>query len=226
LKKEIVLEVWGDFACFSRPESKVERLTYPVPTPSAMRGVLSAIYSKPAEFFWQIEVLNDLKYISFKRNEVKDKMPKNPVEPILADASREQTGTDQKGRTQRQTVALKNVHYRVYASICRREGCDIGEDDLYKQALRRIRYGKCFFQPSLGLREFVAYFEESDRSKPPKKDLDLDLGYMVYDVFDLHSFEVGDKTSPFVSLFHAVLKNGVMEVPPYDSEAVLKPEVV
>jgi hypothetical protein len=65
----------------------------------------------------RIEVLNDLKYISFKRNEVKDKMPKNPVEPILADASREQTGTDQKGRTQRQTVALKNVHYRVYASI-------------------------------------------------------------------------------------------------------------
>ena len=73
--KEIVIDVWGDFACFSRPESKVERLTYPVPTPSAMRGLLSAIYSKPNEFYWQItkiEVLNKPAYISFKRNEVKE----------------------------------------------------------------------------------------------------------------------------------------------------------
>ena len=69
---EIVLEVWGDFACFSQPQGKVERLSFPVPTPSAVRGILSSIYSKPAEFFWQvnrIEVLNPIRYISFKRNE-------------------------------------------------------------------------------------------------------------------------------------------------------------
>ena len=69
--KEIVIEVWGDFACFTMPYAKVERLTYPFPTPSAARGILSAIYSKPKEFRWQvnrIEVLNPIRYISFKRN--------------------------------------------------------------------------------------------------------------------------------------------------------------
>lgn len=68
---EIEVEVWGDFACFSRPESKVERLSYPVITPSAARGILSAIYSKPVEFYWQvtrIEVLKPIRFISFKRN--------------------------------------------------------------------------------------------------------------------------------------------------------------
>ena len=74
--REISLEVWGDFACFSRPECKVERLSYPVITPSAARGILSAIYSKPVEFYWQvkrIEVLSPIKYMSFKRNEVKSR---------------------------------------------------------------------------------------------------------------------------------------------------------
>ena len=82
---EIVLEVWGDFACFARPESKVERLTYPVSTPSAARGILSSIYSKPKEFYWQvnrIEVLNPIRYISFKRNEVKSRMGK-ALEPLF-----------------------------------------------------------------------------------------------------------------------------------------------
>lgn len=226
MKKEIVWEIWGDFACFSRPESKVERLTYPVPTPSAMRGALSAIYSKPAEFYWQInriEVLNPLQYISFKRNEVKEKIPRDPNNPILADATN--TGNDQKGRTQRQTVALKDVHYRVSASICKRPNYPEPDSELYKQARRRIKQGKCFYQPSLGLREFAAFFEESDGKKPPI-DLDLDLGYMVYDVFDLHKYRVTERSEPYVTLFHATLKRGVLEIPPFDSEAVLKPEVM
>ena len=73
----ISIEVWGDFACFTPPYAKVERLTYPFPTPSACRGILSAIYSKPAEFYWQIdriEILNPIQYISFKRNEVKTRV--------------------------------------------------------------------------------------------------------------------------------------------------------
>ena len=192
-----------------------------------MRGVLSAIYSKPPEFYWQInriEILNPLKYISFKRNEVKDKLSENAKFPVLADGTKEITGTDQKGRTQRQTVALKDVRYRVSASICKRESCGVTEEELVKQALRRIRVGKCFYQPSLGLREFVAYFEESNRERKPI-DLDLDLGYMLYDVFDLHSFKVTKKAKPYVTMFHAVLRGGVLEVPPYDSDAVLKPEV-
>ena len=130
-KLEIVLEVWGDFACFSQPASKVERLTYPVPTPSAVRGILSSIYAKPREFYWQvnrIEVLNPIRYISFKRNEVKSKVRDKPIY------------TDE-DRTQRQTVALRDVRYRFAASICPREDFSGTAAQLYDQALRRIRGG-------------------------------------------------------------------------------------
>jgi CRISPR-associated protein Cas5d len=217
MKNEIVIEVWGDLACFSRPEGKVERLTYPVPTPSAMRGLLSAIYSKPNEFYWQvnsIEVLKPLRYASFKRNEVKKTLSKNPI-LVEADDT----------RTQRQTIALQDVRYRVTAAIVKRSSFSGTELQLYEQALRRIRGGKCYFQPSLGCREFVAYFEESDGTRKPEP-LNLDLGYMLYDVFDLHKYEVTLKAKPFVSVFHAQLKKGVLTVPPYDSAEVLKPEEV
>lgn len=209
----VEIEVWGDLACFSRPEGKVERLTYPVPTPSAMRGIFNAIYSKPNEFYWQverIEVLNELKYITFKRNEVKSAVGRSSL--LVEDE-----------RTQRQTVALKDVRYRVAASIVKRESFTGTEDQLYRQALRRIRIGKCFFQPSLGCREFVAYFEESNGVLPPIA-LSLDLGYMVYDVFDLHRYEVTKKAKPAVSLFHARLEQGVLRIPAYDSDEVLKPK--
>lgn len=211
--KEIVIEVWGDFACFSEPAAKVERLTYPFPTPSAARGILSAIYSKPSEFFWQInriEVLNPIRYISFKRNEVQKAISS---EPIYTD--------DDDVRTQRQTVALKDVRYRIAASIVPRAEFSGKEAQLYEQAMRRIRSGKCFFQPSLGLREFTAYFEESDGVRTPIED-SIDVGLMVYDIFDLHDYSVRKKTKPKLSLFHAAMKNGVIKVPPYDSPEVLK----
>lgn len=209
--KTITIEVWGDFACFSNPAGKVERLTYPFPTPSAARGILSAIYSKPAEFYWQvtaIEVLNPIRYLSFKRNEVKSTFLGKPI------------CTDD-DRTQRQTLALQDVRYRITAEICPQPGFTASEEQLYKQALRRIQGGKAFFQPSLGLREFVAYFGPSDGSREPIRE-DLDAGLMVYDVFDLHDCAVRKKTIPRLSLFHAVMKQGVVQVPPYDSPEVLK----
>ena len=210
--EEIILEVWGDFACFSDPAGgKVERLSYPFPTPSAVRGILSAIYSKPPEFFWQInriEVLNPIRYISFKRNEIKSTVRDKPIY------------TDE-DRTQRQTVALRDVRYRIAATIVPRETFSGTAEQLCRQALRRIRNGKTYFQPSLGLREFVAYFEESDGIKEPIP-VDMDAGLMVYDVFDLHDYEVRKKTRPQLSLFHAVMKQGVIQVPPYDSPEVLK----
>jgi len=208
---EIAIEVWGDFATFAPPYGKVERMTYPFPTPSAARGILSSIYSKPNEFYWQvcrIEVLNPIQYISFKRNEVKAKVSDTP---ILTDEE----------RTQRQTVALKDVRYRITAKIIPRKEFEGNAVQLYEQATRRIRSGKCFLQPSLGLREFVAYFEESDSIRRPI-DLCLDAGWMVYDVFDLHDFSVSKKTKPKLSLFHAVMDHGVIEIPPYDSPEVLK----
>lgn len=210
---EIVLEVWGDFACFSQPQGKVERLSFPVPTPSAVRGILSSIYSKPAEFFWQvnrIEVLNPIRYISFKRNEVKSKVKDKPI------------FTDE-DRTQRQTVALRDVRYRFAASICPRDTFTGTTAQLYEQALRRIRTGKTFMQPSLGLREFVAYFQEGDSENgPPPIPVDMDLGLMVYDIFDLHDYEIRKKVRPQLSLYHCVMKQGVIQVPPYDNPEVLK----
>lgn len=211
MNREIVLEVWGDFACFTDPASKVERRSYPVPTPSAVRGILSALYSKPPEFYWQvmrIEILNPIRYISFKRNEVKSTVKDMP---IYADED----------RTQRQTQALRDVRYRITAEICPRPDFRGTVEQLYAQAMRRIRGGKTFYQPSLGLREFVAYFEESDGSRPPIQE-SMDLGLMVYDVFDLHDWAVRKKAKPILSLYHARMENGVIEVPPYDSPEVLK----
>ena len=213
---EVVVEVWGDLACFSMPDAKVERLTYPVPTPSAVRGILSSLYAKPREFYWQvnrIEVLNPIRTISFKRNEVKSKVRDKPI------------FTDE-DRTQRQTVALRDVRYRFAASICPRPDFTGTAAQLYAQALRRIREGKAFVQPSLGLREFVAYFEEADCINGPKPiPVDMDLGLMVYDVFDLHDFEEKKKARPCLSLYHCVMKQGVIEVPPYDSPEVIKGDV-
>ena len=211
--KEIDIEVWGDFACFSMPYARVERLTYPFPTPSAARGVLSAIYSKPKEFRWQInriEVLNPIRYISFKRNEVKCTVSS---EPIFTE--------DDTVRTQRQTAALQDVRYRIAASIVPRPAFVGRETQLYEQALRRIRGGKCYFQPSLGLREFVCYFEESDGTRPPIRE-SLDAGLMVYDLFTPDDVEVSKKMNIHMSLFHAVMNDGVIQVPPYDSPEVLK----
>ena len=208
---EISIEVWGDFACFSPPWGKVERLTYPFPTPSAARGILSAIYSKPAEFYWQIvriEVLSPIHYISFKRNEVKVKVADSPIY------------TDDE-RTQRQTVALQDVRYRITAQIVPQKGYSGNLQQLYEQALRRIRSGKCFHQPSLGLREFVAYFEESDGQREPIK-VNLDAGWMVYDVFDLEDSAVRKKAKPCLTLFHAMMQQGVIEVPPWNSPTLVR----
>ena len=217
MKDEVCLEVWGDFACFAPPYGKVERLTYPVPTPSAVRGILSAIFSKPVEFYWQvtqIEVLNPIRYMSFQRNEVKStvSMKSDPEKSILY--------TDE-DRTQRQTQVLKDVRYRLYARICPRPEFTGSLEQLYCQALRRIRCGKTFMQPCLGMREFVCYFEESDGTRPPI-DVSMDLGLMVYDAFDLHDYQVRKVTKPKLSLYHAVMEHGVIRVPDYDSDEVLK----
>ena len=217
MRPEISIEVFGDFACFTPPWAKVERLTYPVPTPSAARGILSAVYSKPVEFYWQItriEVLNPIKYISFMRNEVKS------TASIKSDAAASIIYTDE-DRTQRQTQALKDVRYRIFATICKHPSFEGSVEQLYEQAYRRIRCGKTFFQPSLGLREFVCYFEESDGTRAPI-DESRDLGLMVYDVFDLHDCSVSKKAKPCLSLYHAVMEHGVINVPPYDSDEVLK----
>jgi CRISPR-associated protein Cas5, subtype I-C/DVULG len=232
---EHVIEVWGELACFTRPELKVERFSYPVITPSAARGIFEAIFAKPsrdgkqAQFRWQVtlvEILRPPKYIALRRNEVKDKVSvanirkwmrgDEPVQPIYADGDRDLLGSDAKGRTQRQTMALKNVRYRLHARIVPWPGRESLQQSLDAQFRRRAAQGKCFYQPYFGCREFPAYFELVEADAPLPADAwrgDLDIGLMVYDVFDL-SRPGTCHSAPRVSLFRARVERGRMIVPP------------
>lgn len=237
-----VIEVWGDFACFSRPEMKVERFSYPVITPSAARGIFDAIFCKPsrdtsnAQFRWEItrvEVLSELKFIGLRRNEVKEKVSIGQVSrwirgleaprPIFADADTAAAGTDQKGRTQRQTMALRDVRYRLHGRIRPWPGWEERLPAMEAQFKRRAASGKCFYQPCFGCREFPAYFRlvEENETLPPVINRDMDFGLMVYDVFDL-SKPGSAFDGSCVSLFRARLQGGVMDIPEYESNEVLK----
>lgn len=220
--QQVTITIWGGFALWSRPESKVERMTYPVPTPSGIRGVLASIYSKPAEFYWQvdqIEVLNPIQYTTFKRNEVKSKLSRIP-----ADDPNRACIEIEENRTQRQAVVLKDVRYRITAEIVPRP--DFGKPiaQLYSQFERRVKHGQMFMQPCMGTREFPAYFEWGSTGEIPIKQ-DMNLGLMVYDVFDLSEWKVGKQANPSVSLYRAQMKSGVIQVPQFDSPLVLKPEM-
>jgi CRISPR-associated protein Cas5d len=225
-----IIEVWGDFACFSRPEMKVERFSYPVMTPSAARGILDAIHVKPEKFRWQvlqIEMLSPLRYMALLRNEVKSKAPGDrtigqwmqntqEVSPIWAD--------DPSERTQRQTMALKAVQYRIHAEI--RAWPEFANElpALEAQFRRRAAAGQCFHQPYLGCREFPAYFRLIDESESlaPCFPLDMQIGWMLYDVFDLS--KKGYKTDPpFITLFNAAIRNGVLNVPDFTGSEVHRP---
>ncbi|MCE5359416.1 MAG: type I-C CRISPR-associated protein Cas5 [Acidithiobacillus sp.] len=225
-----VLEIWGDFACFTRPELKIERFSYPVITPSAARGIFEAVYWKP-EFRWiidRIELLSYPQWIGLRRNEVKEKAPSERTihrwmsgqlepEPIWADADSSWTGTDQKGRTQRQTMALKNPHYRVSAHV---EPWPDFASQLPKfeaQFTRRARRGQCVYQPYLGCREFPAYFAlVQDSSEPAPIPLDADWGLMLYDVFPRDT--PGSPTSSArIQTFRCVVRSGIIDVPHYST---------
>jgi len=225
--KDQVLEVWGDFACFTRPELKVERFSYPVITPSAARGIYDAIYCKPVEFRWQvtrIEILKTVNYIALRRNEVKGAIPeklatqwgrgRNAPRPILV---------DDRTRAQRQTMALKGVHYRLHAEIRPWRGFESGLQGMEMQFRRRAANGKCIYQPYFGCREFPAYFELVEPDSPPASPvpLDMDIGLIVYDVFDL-SRPGRDHDPPCISLFPARVNAGVLNVPAYESNEVLR----
>ncbi len=243
--KTHVLEVWGDFACFSRPELAVERYSYPCPTPSAARGVFDAIYFKP-EFYWQvtrIDLLNPPSYIALRRNEVKDKISETMVkrwmkgdaspEPLLADADQSLTGSDQKGRTQRQTMALRQPRYRLHAQIVPKRKGNSAQNSCDSQFVRRAKQGKCFQQPYLGCKEFIGFFRliENLENEPAPINYSQDLGFMLYDVFDLTadnhaSFQQNPtqvKTS--VSMFAAKISSGVLKVPPIGSPEVLRANI-
>ena len=227
MSQPIHLRVWGDLACFTRPEMKVERVSYPVITPSAARGLLEAILYKP-QFRWRIHriaVRRPVRFIAFRRNEVKSKAATRNPQPILAEQD----------RTQRNTLALRDVDYTIEASLeltslanqPRRkphgEDEPPGDDNLgkyYGMARRRIENGQCFSQPCFGCREFPAHFEPVDADAmrvSPEINPDTDLGLMLYDVFDLDTLHSGGKAvaRPRITFFRAKLENGIVAVPPW-----------
>ncbi len=230
------LEVWGDFACFSRPELKVERFSYPCPTPSAARGIFDAIYVKPTEFRWQIvsiELLTFPTYIALRRFEVKEKISTYTVstwmtrrtvpEPLWADREPAPRGSDEKGRTLRQTMALRDVRYRLHAQIRPWASAANRQAAYDAQFRRRAAQGKCLYQPYLGCREFAAFFTlVTEPSAPPRPvPVTMDLGYMLYDVFDLSKPGRPTDTAA-ISLFDARIRSGTLDVPEFDSIDVLK----
>ena len=148
---------------------------------------------------------------------------KKAIEPIRADGTKAELGTDQKGRTQRQTMALKNVRYRIHAHMHHRDGSRQNPGALDAQFQRRARQGKCFYQPFLGCREFPAWFElvEETPDQPLPVSMDMDLGWMLYDVFDLAQAN-DSNANPAISVFHAFVEQGVLNIPEYQSEAVRK----
>jgi CRISPR-associated protein Cas5d len=223
----IYLRTWGDLACFTRPEMKVERVSYTVITPSAARGLLESILYKP-QFRWRIRriaVKKPIRFLAFRRNEVKSRLSPRKPEPLFADED----------RTQRNTLALRDVEYVIEASmnltplagLPRRKPADDedhGEDTPVKYLAmfqRRAEKGQCFNQPCFGCREFPAYFEQADESAMQVGagiNPDTDLGLMLYDVFDLDVPKDQppgkvEKPDPHITFFPARLKDGIVNVP-------------
>ena len=204
----LTVRVWGDWACFTRPEMKVERVSYPVMTPSAARGVLEAIFWKP-RFAWQverIEVLKQIRFHSILRNEVSTRASERTARRW----SREGGGfAAAVNRTQRHTLALRDVAYVIRAQIYVKPG--VGDDPakFRDQFRRRVAKGRCFARPYLGCREFAADFAAPDGRERPI-DHTADLGPMLLDL-DYMDDGSGRGTPSF---FAARLERGVLHVPP------------
>jgi CRISPR-associated protein Cas5d len=210
----VTLRAWGDFACFTRPEMKVERVSYPLITPSAARGVLEAVFWEPQMLFWidSIRVVQRGKWISVRRNEVTKVISLSEaktwmtfpekVKPIIAGAGQDTDGT------QRNMLALSEVEYLITAEIRLSSLARPPKDNIGKyrdEFRRRAQSGKCHHRPGLGMREFAADFDWEDdpqaallrrREELAQQGIEPfpwheDLGLMLYDVFSHTGREQG-----------------------------------
>lgn len=202
---DLVVEVAGPMACFTRPELKVERVSYPVMTPSAAVGVLESIFWKP-EFRYVItgiEVLAPIEWISVRRNEVKSMASAAEVAAFRKNPRRRyDVETD---RDQRNTTALRDVAYRITAQMFLAPHADAPEEKYRDQLRRRVERGACFSQPFLGCREFAAEFGPA--SARPREARTEELGVM------LHSIVRTPGRVEQYRWFRARLENGLMQVP-------------
>jgi CRISPR-associated protein Cas5d len=207
------VKVSGPLACFTRPETKVERMSYEVPTPSSARGILDAILWKP-EIRWhvrRIEVLRPIRFIPLKRNEVQSKVAPKSIHAWMTDAASYApmaAGAGSEEGTPRNTLALRDVAYVIEAEPIVYDAGKDGQNTPMKYAEmfnRRVKSGQCFTQPYFGCREFAAAFEPPTGDERPIEETHA-LGLMLYDVvFDP---EQGTYRAVF---FDAELKNGVVE---------------
>lgn len=226
IDKEYCLEVWGNMACFTRPEFKVERVSYDVITPSAARAIFEAILFKKYAMRWQvtkIEVLNPIKWASIKRNEVGAVASKKAESIFIEDK-----------RQQKNTLALRDVRYRLWAKLVyipvkerpkeafakHQPGDDENPMKYCQMFERRASHGQCFTQPYLGTRECAALWRLVDiahESLTAALNESKDLGIMLFDM----DFEANPK-SPEAMFYRPQMRNGVIIVPPKDSKEVLK----
>ncbi|MDE3270243.1 MAG: type I-C CRISPR-associated protein Cas5c [Pseudomonadota bacterium] len=216
----IKLQVWGERACFTRPEMKVERVSYDVMTPSAARGILEAIHWKPA-IRWvidKIHVLKPIKFESIRRNEVADVISARNVTTAMKQNSLQVLHycvDDSKNRQQRAATVLRDVCYVIEAhfNLTSKAGTDdsVGKHlDIFN---RRAKRGQCFHTPCLGVREFPANFALLEGNFPQSELAgEKDLGFMLHDI----DFEDGMSAK----FFRAKMVNGIITVPRFDDSEV------
>lgn len=211
----ITIRVEGRYALFTRPEMKVERVSYDVITPSAARGIIEAVYWKPA-IRWvidKIHVLREIEFTNIRRNEVSDKASVDNALQVMKGANKPLYIAATEARQQRAAMVLKDVDYVIEAHFEKVEK-EWGERDTeeghYNIALRRLRNGQHFHAPCLGTREFPAKVtlieDKGDIPKSPLKGK-RDLGYMLYDL----DFSNPRDIQPM--FFRAIMEDGMIVVP-------------
>lgn len=218
--KTYCLELTGDFACFTRPEMKVERVSYDVMTPSAARACFEAILWKPA-IRWhirKIEVLRPIRWINLRRNEVASVVSTHNVETTMKNGTGILGLNIEDDRQQRAGLFLRDVAYRVHADLEFISDRDSGAhaNKYYEMFERRANRGQCVNQPYLGCREFAAYFRlvTDPAAEPVPIDETRELGFM------LHDLDFTKPADPAPRFFRARLENGAVTVPAWDSAEV------
>ena len=205
----VQMEVWGDFACFSRIELKIERVSYDVPTPSAARGIIESVYYHPG-LKWHIDriyVMNPIQFIGVRRNEVKSKISANK---IMKEANGKGASYIDRNKDieQRATMMLRDVHYVIEAHFEMTDRANESDNPgkFQDTITRRLRRGQAYVQPYFGTRECTAHFGLWEGGKIKTIPETRDLGSMLYDL----DFSNPNDIQPM--FFHAKLENGVLDL--------------
>lgn len=210
----IRVEVKGDFACFSRPEFKAERVSYDVITPSAARGLIESVFWHPGMHYVvdKIYLLSEISFANIKRNEVASKVSASNVQKVINSGKGELYLATPLDIQQRATMLLKDVHYIIEAHFNMTEKANATDNTGKFQEMlkRRLRKGQNYHQPYFGCREFpaqVSLFEgDVNKLNLAYADEDKDLGFMLYDM------DYSDKDNITPMFFRAILKNGVIDL--------------